>query len=112
VSTALLDWDLLSSSDASAAAAACRAASVQVGAPGQRELEPQRSRDGLRDDARPSPGPSGVRSLESVITGAWRSLERGETAPCPVCAGVLEPCDFGGAETLEGACMSCGSELR
>jgi hypothetical protein len=92
-------------------ASSWRADSAPAQQSGLQKPEPGTAGRELRDYEDYVPGREGVQSLDSVITSAWHGLERGGTVSCPVCAGALEPCHFGGVEWLEGLCMICGSEL-
>ncbi len=60
---------------------------------------------GPGDDPREGP------TLDDVVVGAWEGLAADLTAPCPVCAGSLEPRFGAGAAPVAGRCRDCGSEL-
>jgi hypothetical protein len=57
------------------------------------------------------PAHDGRLTLDDVIVGAWDGLARGRSAPCPVCAGALEPRYGAGTAPVAGRCRDCGSEL-
>jgi hypothetical protein len=54
---------------------------------------------------------AGPASLEEVISGAWATVIAGATAPCPVCAGALQPRWSAGAGVVGGRCTDCGATL-
>jgi hypothetical protein len=111
VSPAVLERDPLMSPDAPTREALPRAHGASVPEPGQRDPDLGTSESGFHQDDGFGTRLGGVQSLDEVITSAWRSLKRGETTSCPVCAGAVEAWHFEGAERLEAACASCGSEL-
>lgn len=55
---------------------------------------------------------TGPASLEDVISGAWSTVIAGATAPCPVCAGALQPRWSAGAGVVGGRCADCGTTLE
>ena len=60
-------------------------------------------------DAGPAGG--GGPTLDDLIVGVWEGMAADLTAPCPVCAGSLEPRYGAGAAPVAGRCRDCGSEL-
>ena len=54
----------------------------------------------------------GPASLADVVTEAWATVIAGAPAPCPVCAGALQPRWSAGAGVVGGRCEDCGTTLE
>lgn len=51
-------------------------------------------------------------TLDDLIVGVWEGLAVRATVQCPVCAGPMASGSHEhAADTLAGACMSCGARL-
>jgi hypothetical protein len=55
---------------------------------------------------------AGPTTLEDVVSDAWATVAAGSPAPCPVCAGALQPRWSAGAGVVGGRCADCGTTLE
>jgi hypothetical protein len=52
-----------------------------------------------------------ARTLDDLISGAWKDLAAHHTVACPVCTGPMAPRYGSGARPVGGRCRRCGSTL-
>jgi hypothetical protein len=52
------------------------------------------------------------RTLEDVLSGAWKDLSAHRAATCPICDGAMEPRYGSGPSAVGGRCRSCRTELN